>query len=372
MNKGLFLAIAFGALALWGLFLSLSGQGETLGPWVFQPPPPRTAPVSAEDQQDISRIAFDGRDLWLLTVSGRLWRVGPASKQAVQVPLAAAAEGMCAAGGQVVAVTEAPDRRSWRLDRFGQASQTPLQIAKSPGEHFAGMACEPSGAVIVSSYRLLISGRNGTQAIQLQGQIPLRSENSVLATEDAVWVGSNIGEFGGGLRRIDRKTGKVEVIHRNLSRALCGGPLNTECDPVTALAPRPGRPDCVLASIGLVHMSSRGRLVEVCGQEPRRLMVHPCPEQPKGWRRTPGDDEPACSAAIFGLVQTGRRLVAVSNLGLMDIAQDGAHVMAPLPRFETFGPFQLSFHDPDYVLALTEANGRFSLSGQTPLITGRR
>ena len=372
MNKGLFLAIAFGALALWGLFFSLSGQGETLGPWVFQPPPPRTAPASAEEQQHISRIAFDGRDLWLLTVTGRIWRVSEASRQVMEVPLPGPVIGLCAGDGQVLAITETSGHRNWRLHRFPQGAHQALLIGKSPDEHLAGLACEPSTSVLVSSKRLLLMRHDDTQSIPLEGQIPLRAENSVLATDQAVWVGSNIGEFGGGLRRIDRKTGKVEVIHRNLSGALCGGPLNTECDPVTALAPRPGRPDCVLASIGLVHMSSRGRLVEVCGRAPRRLMVHPCPEQPKGWGRIPGDDEPPCSAAIFGLVQTGGQLVAVSNLGLMDIAQDGAHVVAPLPRFETFGPFQLSFQDPDYVLALTEANGRFSLSGQTPLITGRR
>lgn len=372
MNRGLFLAMAFGALALWGLVFSLSGSSDALAPWVFSPAPQQAAPLPVEDQQDVRTIAFDGRDLWILTLAGRLWRANEASEQVVEVPLPGPVVGLCGAGGQITAVSEAGDHQTWLLYRLAKGAREPLQVDKSPHEHFAGLACDQSASILVSSERLLLSEQEKTRSIALQGDIPLRGQNSVLATRQAVWVGSNIGEFGGGLRRIDRETGKVEVISRNLTGAICGSPLDTDCDAVTAVAQKASKPDCVLATIGLVHMSSHGRLIEVCGRDPRRVMLHPCPEQAKQQRQLLGDDEPACSAAMFGLAQKGRRLVVVTNLGLMDVAANGSHVVEPLPRFETYGPFRLSFQDPDFVLAMTGANGRYSLSGQTPLITTRQ
>lgn len=372
MGRGLFLTIAFAGLALWGVFFSLSGQSDPLGPWAFSPAPTRTVPLPPESEHDITRIAFDGRDLWVLTVSSRLWRVNAASGAVTEVAVAHPVLGICADNSRSVVLTEGDAGRGWRLQRYVSGVTTDLPISRSPDEQFAGLACGSADDVLVTSTRLLLLGPDRVVSVPLKGGIPLRGENSVLATDAAIWVGSNIGEFGGGLRRIDRKTGKVNVIAPTVRGAICGLPLDAECDPVTALAAVPGRPDCVLATIGLVHMSSHGRLIEACGAASvRRLMIHPCPQQPKDWRRARGDNEPACTAAMFGLAQGDQRLIAVTNLGLMEIAGSGAHGLIALPQFKTYGPFKLSFRDPDYVLALTGSNGRFSLSGETPLIVAR-
>src|SRR6185437_3906330 len=93
----------------------------------------------------------------------------------------------------------------------------------------------------------------------------------IFATASDVFVGLNEGEWGGGLRRIHRQTGDVIVVQRNASGELCGGPLNTDCDPVNGIISDPWAEDCVVLSIGLVHFAPHGRIDEVCGDRVKRL-----------------------------------------------------------------------------------------------------
>jgi hypothetical protein len=72
-------------------------------------------------------------------------------------------------------------------------------------------------------------------ALRLSGPIQALVTAAVHVTPQAVFVGLNAGEWGGGLKRIDRRSGGVETIERNTTGGLCDGPLNTDCDPVQGL-----------------------------------------------------------------------------------------------------------------------------------------
>jgi hypothetical protein len=78
------------------------------------------------------------------------------------------------------------------------------------------------------------------------------------------YVGTNDGEHGGALHRVDLADGSVELLRRVDGPGLCDGPLNPGCDPVTAVIEDRQRRGCVLVGVGLVHMATRGRLLRVC------------------------------------------------------------------------------------------------------------
>jgi hypothetical protein len=193
---------------------------------------------------------------------------------------------------------------------------------------------------------------------------------SIHATADHVFVGINAGEWGGGLRRIDRRTGKVTVIEKNSMGGLCGGPLNTSCDPVNGIADEPWKPGCVAIAIGLVHFSPHGRIVEVCKDEVRRIYFKdfgnsgPRNEQRQG-------DEPFKTVAFFSLVRAGNELMAAGIDGVYRFDGTANPKVIPLPKFEVIGQVGVSFDLPDVVLVLTAINQRRSMSGNIPLLVPR-
>jgi hypothetical protein len=198
--------------------------------------------------------------------------------------------------------------------------------------------------------------------------VPGRDEGGVhvlLATPTAVYVGKNAGEFGGGLRRIDRRTGRVEDLRSAIGGGLCAGPLNPDCDPVTALAPMPGKPRCIAASIGLVHMLSHGRIIEICDRAVRRLYLK---AQPGEWGQKIKDGEPVASVPFFGLVANDAELWALGTNGIHRIDADGAAKVTPLPALRPVGNLLVSFELPGVVLVGTSVNQRLSVSGMVPLM----
>jgi hypothetical protein len=192
---------------------------------------------------------------------------------------------------------------------------------------------------------------------------------TTLGTPDAVWVGFNVGEWGGGLRRISRNNGTVQTVERNRSGELCGGPLNSGCDPVNGVITAPWNPACVVAAIGLVHMMSHGRIVEVCGSNVRRLYYKALDPQPP--RNKLDEGEPASTVAFFGLTRNGNTWWAVGIDGLYRF--DGAHqpMFSPLPKFENKGGYWVSFAVPGIALVLTDVNQRRSMSGSVPIMAAR-
>jgi hypothetical protein len=193
---------------------------------------------------------------------------------------------------------------------------------------------------------------------------------SVDVEKDQVYVGVDAGEWGGGLQRIDRRTGKVTVVERNVTGELCGGPLNPACDPVNGIAAEPWRPACVAAAVGLVHFAPHGRIVEVCGAEVNRIYFKPYGSRSPGSDRGRGD-EPHETVAFFGLVRSGDELWASGIDGLYRLRGGTVVDITPLPKFRTIGGVGVSFDIPHVVLVVTMINRRHSISGGAPMLVPR-
>jgi hypothetical protein len=191
-------------------------------------------------------------------------------------------------------------------------------------------------------------------------------------TPQAVFVGLNSGEWGGGLRRIDRRSGRIETIARKATGDQCDGPLSTACDPVQGLATPPWRPNCIVAAIGLIHMLEHGRLTLVCPDRIEQLYAA-VDREAEGQRGTEGAAAGDYgSIAFFGLAASGNGLIAVGHDGLHRLDGAGHATVTPLPRFVRVEGLLVSFALPDVVLVVTGINGRASVSGAVPILAVRQ
>jgi hypothetical protein len=132
----------------------------------------------------------------------------------------------------------------WRGDRFEDLTEFERSPHDAP---LALMSSAGSPAVLSGQTVRYLANDKTWHVVQLKGK--LRSGVAVSAASpqegESIYVGFNVGEWGGGLQRVDRKTGAVADIERRDTKDLCAGPLNRECDPVTGVIPDPQDKMCV-------------------------------------------------------------------------------------------------------------------------------
>ena len=323
------------------------------------------------DFQPVMQAVFVIDRLWLLHDDGLL--VSLKIDQAI--PEKAAINGrvsaICKSGSNLVAVVEG-NRKRWTLKRHVAGQWNYIASVPMESDRLAALDCsnEEIGVTILTDKRLLdVSGSNVRQ-LNLKNKISSPLTNGIALTSgDVVWVGFNAGEWGGGLSHINRASGKVENVEYNKSGNLCGGPLNTACDPINGIVTSPAKPSCVIAAVGLVHMMAHGRIVEICSKSVRRLYFKPLDPQPP--HNQLDDGEPSSTVAFFGLARAGDTIWAVGIDGLYRFDGTTAPQFQPLPKFENRGGYFVSFDVPEIVLVMTDVNQRTSLSGASPIILTR-
>ncbi|HXC56444.1 MAG TPA: hypothetical protein VNU97_14195 [Rhizomicrobium sp.] len=183
-----------------------------------------------------------------------------------------------------------------------------------------------------------------------------------------LYIGFNRGEWGGGLKRVDLASGKVEVIENHAHAAgSMSSVLESDLDPVQAIIPDPARNDCVLIAIGLVHMMASGRVDRVCGLEASIVF------DPVKINQYPGGNL-ADEQAFFGLIATGNGYWAASDEGVYHFGPPWEPGPVPEPEKFPFGKFEF-WHGlwvtrgvPGAIVLVTEINRHFSVNGGTPLI----
>jgi len=213
--------------------------------------------------------------------------------------------------------------------------------------------------------RVLATDTHTWRLIALKGR--LRSGVQVAAASPAgdgsIYVGFNIGEWGGGLQRVDMRTGNVTNIERRDTKQLCAGPLNSSCDPVTGVIPDPQNKDCVLASVGLVHLGfSGGRILRVCGQRVTLVSELTMPVSRK--------DEFKQTEAFYGLVSSADGgFWGITWRALYSFTASGDKEKEyPLPKLAPVSGIYLSRDLPGAVVLRTDVNWAVSTSGYTPLV----
>jgi len=320
-----------------------------------------------------SRAIFAGGRLYLVAGNRRLLSLAEGESSLTSHDLGEPVLDACVQGGEPLVLTGATQgATAWTLRRLRAGQwQAERTIARENDEPVA-LACSAEGAFLLTSGRFLDLTQARAKILQLRGGlIQALVTAAVHVTPQAVFVGLNAGEWGGGLRRIDRRSGQIETIERNATAELCDGPLNTACDPVQGLAPIPWRPNCVAAAIGLIHMLAHGRLTAVCPDRVEQLYAATEGELEDPERAREAARGGYGSIAFFGIAATGDDLLAVGHNGLHRLAADGSATHVPLPRFTRVDDLLVSFALPDVVLVVTGINGRASMSGAVPIMAIR-
>jgi hypothetical protein len=306
-------------------------------------------PKTASGPGMISRAVFAGQRLWLRSDDGTLRSLAEGDRALRDEPAGGPVLDVCDRAGTIAALTCAD--AGWTLAHHTPAGWERLETIKpKPREQLVALSCTGTEVDLLTTDRLMTFGRT-PRSVALATPLVGALVTATLATPDALYAGLDRGEWGGGLLRITR-TGKIASIDRNDSGKLCGGPLNSKCDPVNGLVNDPWKPGCVIAAIGLVHFRAHGRIVEVCGSKVKTLL------------------EPEPADAFFGLTESGGQLIAVGVRGVYRIAHDRSENVA-LPKFSDVGDVKVSFAIPGIVLVLTGINRRASISGAVPLLVPR-
>jgi hypothetical protein len=224
-----------------------------------------------------------------------------------------------------------------------------------------------AGAPVVLSrqgLRTFSTQLNRWQKIHLNGE--LRGGVQVAAASpkkgDSIYLGFNRGEWGGGLQRVNLSTGAVTNVERRDTKELCAGPLNSDCDPVTGVVADAEHSECVLISIGLVHLGfSHGRILRVCGDEVSEV-----------WEKMArgGWDNQNIHEAVFGLASLpDGRIWAITWRALYLISADGKEQRDfELPKLKKVAGIYLNTDLPGVIVLRTDVNWAVSTSGYTPLL----
>lgn len=247
----------------------------------------------------------------------------------------------------------------WRQGRF--VDQPPLERPEGP----IGLSFFHDRPVVVLRRSIQIFDYSaGWQLVRLQQQIRGGIYHSALSATvaDHLYVGTNAGEWGGGMQQVNLVNGRVVQIESRRSNDLCDGILVSECDPVTDIIADPQNPDCVLATVGLMHMIQSGRILRVCGSKVEVVFEKKIPFRIDITRTI------ETTEAFFGLAAAKAGGYWAVGLRTLLYFQGGQVIERPLPRLEPILGVPLTRDLPGVIVLATTLNWGMSVSGYTPLL----
>lgn len=330
------------------------------------------SPAGAEPTYDADRftqaVYSQGR-VWLLDDSGDLVSLAEGDADVRKEAPGGPVLGICAATDSVVAVTGEDGGEAigaWTVRRLDAQGWRPVGMTGGGGEVFHSVTCDGGRVITVGQHTVTILSGQSAQSIRLNGDLP----GGVVVTHpdgDVLYVGVNAGEWGGGLHRLNLRTGLVETINALGGSDPCDGPLYAQCDPVTGIAAMPGKPGCIAVSTALEHMMTRkGSLLSVCDRTVATLYAPPLktdPPPPSPWVHT---------VPFRGLVARNGVLWSAGADGLyrFDPARGKGRATA-MPAFHKVGPASVSFAVPGMVLVQSAINQRHAAGGGAVLMVVR-
>lgn len=338
--------------------------------------------ASAEDAANPDRVLGD-RIAEGLVADGRLWvrglKRGMEPGGLVAIDMASGARRVVAQDGVIDMAKR--DGRLWLLrqgERPNQAEaaqwldgrfQALPHLTAPFGAGILALLVGRDGPVILTSRAVISWSPTARKWIttRLKGRLRADAVNvtTMPAAANDIYIGLDLGEWGGGLQRIDGDTGAVTEVESTQKGADKEELLSHSLDPVTGLLPDPDDGACVLASTGLSHMGfTNGRLLKVC-----RGRVSPALEIP--FAIEVNDRSIPQSTPFFGMAR-GRAgqvwLVSYGVLYRLSSPSDAHPAKIDLPTLKRFGGLSMSRDIPGVVIMRTDVNWARSVSGYTPLV----
>lgn len=322
----------------------------------------------------VKRAVFVEDKLWVLSDDGTVSSGGEFDRHLTVDPAPAMLD-LCMGKGYPVGVVcdaQAPSARdgrqcgSWQVSARTNRRWPAVATLPSEGDELVAIDCRGDAFTLVTSRRLIEIAGDQTRAIPLSQALPPGGGSALHVQSDRILVGFSAGEQGGGLRSIDRRTGTVTVIERNESGQRCGGPLDTQCDPVNGIGSMAWKPGCVVTAVGRMYPAPHGRLVEVCPDGVKTLFeaaLAPAGAGPSG--------NAAATAPFFGVSERADGLWVLGVDGVYRLSSAGMSRAHPLPQeFKTMGSVKVSFDVPGFVVVMTSVR-RPSPTGSAALLVPR-
>lgn len=317
----------------------------------------------------IRKVAYHSERLWLLGQFGTLLTLDVNSGALKQVTPEALVYEMYVAPNKEMYLLAGASRKSpvinvWKKE--GEGWKRISSVERDGQEALIGLTEYDGRLLILTARNLYLQQPDGAwRKVHLSSTLSPDYQTPFAATADgSVYVGFNYGEFGGGLKRIVIKTGRVEKIERQDKRdEICAGPLNAACDPVTGVIRDPELPSCALVTIGLRHLVlDRGRLLRVCGKSVEALSILPIPDAVDSRDETE-------SEGIFDLIPAKNGYWLVTSEAVYHFVPGQKREKLELPKkARRVSGVMINDEIPGVIIVGTDINWANSLSGFTPLL----
>src|SRR4051812_44777702 len=174
------------------------------------------SPPADRDQDQFRAIMravhSDGR-LWLLTDDGKMVTIADQGDAPSPVSLPEPARDLCLWRGSPLIVTRNRDSTELTARRYDGGRWKWLASVPIEEEGLVALNCSDQRVTLITSDRLVELQGGSTREIPLSDRLGRgRVTSTGLAVDGHLYVGLNAGEWGGGLKRIDRSSGKVETV----------------------------------------------------------------------------------------------------------------------------------------------------------------
>ena len=308
--------------------------------------------ISRGEDRFIKRAVWASARLWLLNDRGTLSSVAPGeTNRRIETTPGPVAD-ICIAGHAPVILGA-----DGQLSRFEDRSWHAMQRLDLNREAIQALSCTDQRVIAVSRSRIVVSAGGRQRAVNLSTPLigPI-VRTAPFDTGKMLLLGLAEGEWGGGLERIDPSTGVVSEVPG------LGGPIN-------GVGPEPGRPGCVVVTVGLVHFFPSGQVVEACGEKVRRLYYKPYSMQ-TSWPADP-PKLPFETVPFYALTANANGLWIAGGDGLYAITAGRPITFQTMPPFERIDGVDISFAVPGLVLVRTDVDAHVSLGGGAPLLVAR-
>lgn len=327
---------------------------------------PSEPPAEPEGRRSsVVQAAFWDHALWTLDDRGTVRRTPEGGQELTQIDTPGLAAAICRSPNALWLVTWPGETRLQLWTRSAAGGWDARGEAEGAVQTPLGIECSGERPLLLLGDKVVEAGGRAFP-LSGSGEAVPRGFPVLLRIGDALYLGLNAGEWGGGLRRIDLRAGAGVTIEAGNTQELCGGVLNFRCAPVTGLAPDPSRPECLLVAVGLVHFSPSGEVVRVCGNEAERIYRKPYTLDPE-WRDE--DIKQGVATVPFFAMSGGEG--AAWAVGADGLYRFGAEPKPELHQFPKIRAGGIDWSYPEVVLIPTDMNQRHSLSGGSLLLVPR-